>query len=146
MSVNEVKNPHAKTIFQVIDSGQTFCLGDEDHTLANALRHVLIEDSSNTNVEFAGYSVPHPSEPMVQIRVQTMSSTTTTNQQQSKHASGKSLQSACVTLFDQCQHVLDSWEELLPETKEDRLKNEARLLEEAREEEEEEEEAMEEDE
>jgi DNA-directed RNA polymerases I and III subunit RPAC2 len=132
MSVNEVKNPSAKTAFQVIDSGQTFCLGNEDHTLANALRHVLMED--DIHVKFAGYSVPHPSEPIVQIRVQT------TRQSNDDNTPGKALQAACVTLYDQCQHVLDIWEELLPETKEDRLKNEARLLEEAAREEEEEEE------
>ncbi|CAN0209296.1 unnamed protein product, partial [Hapterophycus canaliculatus] len=41
---------------------------DEDHTLGNALRHVLME---NKEVDFCGYSVPHPSEPKMNLRLQT---------------------------------------------------------------------------
>jgi DNA-directed RNA polymerase I and III subunit RPAC2 len=61
MSVNEVRNPVSKLDIEVIGSGgaSTVCIGNEDHTLANALRHILMNDASN--VEFAGYSVPHPS-------------------------------------------------------------------------------------
>lgn len=41
---------------------------DEDHTLGNALRHVLMQ---NAEVDFCGYSVPHPSEPKMNLRLQT---------------------------------------------------------------------------
>lgn len=41
---------------------------DEDHTLGNALRHVLMQ---NKEVDFCGYSVPHPSEPKMNLRLQT---------------------------------------------------------------------------
>jgi DNA-directed RNA polymerase I and III subunit RPAC2 len=48
----------------------TFVIHDEDHTLGNSLRHVL---SRNPKSDFCGYSVPHPSEPFVNIRLQTHS-------------------------------------------------------------------------
>jgi DNA-directed RNA polymerases I and III subunit RPAC2 len=47
----------------------TFKLHGEDHTLANALRYVLMK---NVDVEFCGYSIPHPSDDFVNIRVQTL--------------------------------------------------------------------------
>ncbi|KAL9180848.1 hypothetical protein ACHAXT_011301 [Thalassiosira profunda] len=73
MSVNEVKIKRAETAFELRgtgpDSSRTFVLGDEDHTLGNALRHVLINDA---RVDLRGmYCVPHPSEPVVHVRVQT---------------------------------------------------------------------------
>ena len=72
MSVNEVKIKRAETAFELRGTGphtsRTFVLGDEDHTLGNALRHVLINDA---RINFAGYCVPHPSEPVVHLRVQT---------------------------------------------------------------------------
>lgn len=140
MSVNEVRNPVAKYQLEVRGEGgaSTFCIGDEDHTIANALRHILMNDTSN--VEFAGYSVPHPSEPVVQIRVQTIP------KPKGRKLAVRSLQEACSTLSEQCQYVIDQLEDILPETKEDRLKNEERLLEEARRDEEEDEDVMDDDE
>eukprot|EP01124_Arcella_intermedia_P019205 TRINITY_DN263_c0_g1_i1.p1 TRINITY_DN263_c0_g1~~TRINITY_DN263_c0_g1_i1.p1 ORF type:complete len:198 (-),score=51.05 TRINITY_DN263_c0_g1_i1:26-562(-) len=46
----------------------TFILRDEDHTLGNAIRYVLVK---NKDVEFAGYSIPHPMDPVLNLRVQT---------------------------------------------------------------------------
>jgi DNA-directed RNA polymerase I and III subunit RPAC2 len=61
MSVNEVKLKASVIEFDVRGTGdpgnRTFAIGNEDHTLGNALRHVLMQ---STAVEFAGYSVPHP--------------------------------------------------------------------------------------
>ncbi|KAF8942350.1 RNA polymerase subunit AC19 [Haplosporangium gracile] len=51
----------------------TFCLQDEDHTLGNALRWTLMK---NPEVDFASYSIPHPSEARTNIRVQTSDNTT----------------------------------------------------------------------
>ncbi|KAE8211371.1 hypothetical protein CF327_g4864 [Tilletia walkeri] len=48
-------------------SAATFCLADEDHTLGNSLRYMLMKDPL---VEFCGYSLPHPSELKCHIRVQ----------------------------------------------------------------------------
>lgn len=47
----------------------TFALYGEDHTLGNALRFQLSQYSEN-EVEFCGYSMPHPSEAKVHLRVQ----------------------------------------------------------------------------
>ncbi|CAL1144244.1 unnamed protein product [Cladocopium goreaui] len=49
-------------------SNVTFQFTGEDHTLGNSLRYMLMKDP---NVEFAGYTVPHPSEPKMNVRVQT---------------------------------------------------------------------------
>ncbi|XP_025085110.1 DNA-directed RNA polymerases I and III subunit RPAC2-like [Pomacea canaliculata] len=46
----------------------TFILHDEDHTLGNALRYIIMK---NPEVEFCGYSVPHPSENKIHLRIQT---------------------------------------------------------------------------
>ncbi|XP_076446571.1 DNA-directed RNA polymerases I and III subunit RPAC2-like [Babylonia areolata] len=46
----------------------TFVLHDEDHTLGNSLRYMIMK---NPNVEFCGYNVPHPSEKKIHLRVQT---------------------------------------------------------------------------
>jgi DNA-directed RNA polymerases I and III subunit RPAC2 len=119
MSVNEVKLKKAAHKFQIRGTGpntsRTFAIGDEDHTLGNALRHVLISNSSQ--VEFAGYSVPHPSEPVVNIRVQAKAPTTAI----------QALQEACDTLQQQCQIVLEKLEEKLPEITDDRQKLEEKL-------------------
>ncbi|GMK55985.1 hypothetical protein CspeluHIS016_0210410 [Cutaneotrichosporon spelunceum] len=48
-------------------SAATFCLWEEDHTLGNALRWMIMKDP---DVEYCGYSAPHPSEPKIHLRVQ----------------------------------------------------------------------------
>jgi DNA-directed RNA polymerase I and III subunit RPAC2 len=45
----------------------TFQFHQEDHTLGNALRYMLARDPK---VQFAGYCVPHPSEAVMNVRVQ----------------------------------------------------------------------------
>ncbi|PVU91251.1 hypothetical protein BB559_004227 [Furculomyces boomerangus] len=50
----------------------TFEIRMEDHTIANSIRYKLLE---NKNVIFAGYSMPHPLEYRVLIRVQTSANT-----------------------------------------------------------------------
>ena len=46
----------------------TFQFKDEDHTLGNSLRWLL---AKNPAVEFVGYTMPHPSEPLINLRIQT---------------------------------------------------------------------------
>mmetsp|Transcript_9094 Transcript_9094/g.22109 ORF Transcript_9094/g.22109 Transcript_9094/m.22109 type:complete len:140 (-) Transcript_9094:1709-2128(-) len=122
MSVNEVKLKRVDDAkkFSVIGTGpesnRTFAIGNEDHTLGNALRHILIQ---NSKVEFAGYSVPHPSEPIVHIRVQTHEPTTAV----------QALQESCETLYDQCEYVLQQLEAKLPEVAEDSVALQAKLAE-----------------
>ncbi|KAH7088617.1 DNA-directed RNA polymerase [Auriculariales sp. MPI-PUGE-AT-0066] len=48
-------------------SHATFALHEETHTIGNALRWMLMK---NPLVEFCGYSAPHPSEPVIHVRIQ----------------------------------------------------------------------------
>ncbi|KAG5253772.1 DNA-directed RNA polymerase I(A) and III(C) family protein [Salix suchowensis] len=66
-------------------SSATFCFVDEDHTLANSVRFALNQDP---RVSFCGYSIPHPSDAKVNIRVQTTG-----------------VEDACQNLMVMCQHV-----------------------------------------
>jgi len=126
-----VKIRKAEIDFEVRGTGhpgsRTFAIGDEDHTIGNSLRHVLM---NNSNVSFAGYSVPHPSEPIVHIRVQTAENSKRRESSDMDADDGgrmtaiDALKEACQTLSDQCDIVLDQLEEALPEVREDRLKME----------------------
>nr|CDJ97013.1 DNA-directed RNA polymerase domain containing protein [Haemonchus contortus] len=46
----------------------TLLLREEDHTIGNALKHILCRMK---DVTFAGYNVPHPLEDQILLRVQT---------------------------------------------------------------------------
>lgn len=96
------------------ETSRTFAIGDEDHTLGNALRHVLIK---NGKVGFSGYSVPHPSEPVVQIRVQA----------NKPHTAIGVLEEAATTLRGQCDVVLEKLAEKFPEIVTDYEETEAKL-------------------
>ncbi len=50
------------------DNCRTFVFKGESHTLGNALRAVLLQ---NPNVLFCGYSMPHPAEDQMLLRIQT---------------------------------------------------------------------------
>eukprot|EP00049_Salpingoeca_infusionum_P025364 m.18848 g.18848 ORF g.18848 m.18848 type:complete len:155 (+) comp7953_c1_seq2:252-716(+) len=52
----------------VTQSCATFVIGNESHTLGNALKWMLNKDP---RVVFCGYSVPHPSDRKINVRVQT---------------------------------------------------------------------------
>ena len=105
----------------------TFAIRNEDHTLGNVLRHTLMQNESH--IEFAGYSVPHPSEPIVQIRVQTRNHPTKQPQQQ-LYTAPQALQEACDTVSKQCDFVLERLEQLLPYVQEDRIQMEQYYMEE----------------
>ena len=119
MSVNEVKIRPAPVKFELRGTGpatsRTFVIGDEDHTLGNALRHVLINDG---RVDFAGYCVPHPSEPVVHVRVQTAAGGEEGNS--NNITAVQAVKEACETLEKQCDFVLEELEKALPEVREDR--------------------------
>ncbi|KAK5061346.1 RNA polymerase subunit AC19 [Exophiala bonariae] len=53
----------------------SFQIEKEDHTLGNALRYFV---NKNPDVEFCGYTIPHPSETKMNIRIQTWEDTSTT--------------------------------------------------------------------
>ncbi|KAK3676434.1 RNA polymerase subunit AC19 [Recurvomyces mirabilis] len=50
------------------DTAASFAFEREDHTLGNALRYMIMK---NPEVEFCGYSIPHPSEAVMNLRIQT---------------------------------------------------------------------------
>ncbi|KAL1392395.1 DNA-directed RNA polymerase I and III polypeptide [Phyllosticta capitalensis] len=50
------------------DTAASFEFENEDHTLGNALRYIIMK---NPSVEFCGYSIPHPSENKMNLRIQT---------------------------------------------------------------------------
>ena len=50
------------------DFNCTYSFKNEDHTLGNILRYMNMKDS---NTLFCGYSIPHPSEDLMNIRLQT---------------------------------------------------------------------------
>ncbi|KAF4585693.1 DNA-directed RNA polymerase I and III 14 KDA polypeptide [Ophiocordyceps camponoti-floridani] len=54
------------------DSAASFEFLNEGHTLGNALRYIIMK---NPNVEFCAYAIPHPSEPKMNIRIQTTEGT-----------------------------------------------------------------------
>ena len=49
------------------NTNATYSFLNEDHTLGNLWRNVIIK---NNQVEFCAYSVPHPSEPIMNVRLQ----------------------------------------------------------------------------
>ncbi|PGH04770.1 hypothetical protein AJ79_06992 [Helicocarpus griseus UAMH5409] len=55
-----------------IETAASFQFDREDHTLGNALRYVIMK---NPEVEFCGYTMPHPSEAKMNLRIQTFDST-----------------------------------------------------------------------
>ncbi|KAF9665570.1 hypothetical protein SADUNF_Sadunf16G0136800 [Salix dunnii] len=87
-------------------SSATFCFVDEDHTLANSVRFalnqeyllystvLLIFNIYIPRVSFCGYSIPHPSDAKVNIRVQTTGD-----------PAREVLKDACQNLMMMCQHV-----------------------------------------
>ncbi|CAD6185623.1 unnamed protein product [Caenorhabditis auriculariae] len=54
--------------FAADPSNLTVILHEEDHTIGNALKHLLCQ---NPEVEFCGYNVPHPLEDKILLRIQT---------------------------------------------------------------------------
>ncbi|KAJ1675889.1 RNA polymerase subunit AC19 [Spiromyces aspiralis] len=50
----------------------TFAIADEDHTLGNALRWAIMK---NSQVDFCGYSIPHPADNIMNVRIQTTDDT-----------------------------------------------------------------------
>ncbi|KAI3726427.1 hypothetical protein L1987_66224 [Smallanthus sonchifolius] len=87
-------------------SASTFSLADEDHTLANSLRFALNQDP---RVAVCGYSIPHPSEALVNIRVQTTGD-----------PAKEVLKDSCQDLMMICQHVRSTFDEAVADFKNNR--------------------------
>ncbi|KAH6790243.1 RNApolymerase 14 kDa subunit [Perilla frutescens var. frutescens] len=82
-------------------SQSTFSLTDEDHTLANSVRYILNQDP---RVTFCGYSIPHPSDARVNIRVQTTGD-----------PASEVLKDSCQDLMLVCQHVTSTFDQAVME-------------------------------
>ncbi|CAM9016622.1 unnamed protein product [Wickerhamomyces anomalus] len=76
----------------------SFQIIDEDHTLGNALRYIIMK---NPEVEFCGYSIPHPSETKLNIRIQTYGKITAV----------EALHQGLDNLSELCTHIEDKFTE-----------------------------------
>ncbi|XP_063553297.1 DNA-directed RNA polymerases I and III subunit RPAC2 isoform X1 [Gorilla gorilla gorilla] len=75
----------------------TFVLHEEDHTLGNSLRYMIMK---NPEVEFCGYTTTHPSESKINLRIQTRGTLPAV----------EPFQRGLNELMNVCQHVLDKFE------------------------------------
>uniref|UniRef100_A0A3P8WPX9 DNA-directed RNA polymerases I and III subunit RPAC2 n=1 Tax=Cynoglossus semilaevis TaxID=244447 RepID=A0A3P8WPX9_CYNSE len=75
----------------------TFVLHDEDHTLGNSLRYMIMK---NVEVDFCGYTITHPSESKINFRIQTRGGVAAT----------EPLRRGLNELTDVCQHVLNTFQ------------------------------------
>nr|XP_047926709.1 DNA-directed RNA polymerases I and III subunit RPAC2-like isoform X1 [Anser cygnoides] len=75
----------------------TFVLHDEDHTLGNSLRYMVMK---NPDVEFCGYCITHPSESKINFRIQTRGSLPAV----------EPFRKGLNDLMGVCQHVLSTFE------------------------------------
>ncbi|KAF7729224.1 RNA polymerase subunit AC19 [Apophysomyces ossiformis] len=81
-------------------TAMTFCFKEEDHTLGNSLRHII---NKNPEVDFCGYSIPHPSEAKMNLRIQTSDNTTAI----------EALSKGLNDLHDMCAFIRQAYEEEL---------------------------------
>ncbi|KAI9275906.1 DNA-directed RNA polymerase [Phascolomyces articulosus] len=78
-------------------TAMTFSFKEEDHTLGNSLRHMI---NKNAEVDFCGYSIPHPSEAKMHMRIQTTDKTSAI----------EALTTGLDNLNDLCKVVLEAYE------------------------------------
>ncbi|XP_028671815.1 DNA-directed RNA polymerases I and III subunit RPAC2 [Erpetoichthys calabaricus] len=79
------------------ESCVTYVMHDEDHTLGNSLRYMIMK---NPEVEFCGYSITHPSESKINFRIQTKGGLPAI----------EPFRRGLTELNDLCQHVLNTFE------------------------------------
>ena len=91
-------------------SSATFTLHNEDHTMGNAVRYML---NKMPEVTFAGYSVPHPSEPKLNIRLQTVGEF-----EGKPVAATQTLHNAFRNVYEIGSHVLSTFDEAINDFKE----------------------------
>ncbi|OAR00726.1 hypothetical protein LLEC1_00232 [Akanthomyces lecanii] len=68
----EVEPQRVKILPGSTDTAASFEFIDEGHTMGNALRYIIMK---NPDVEFCAYTMPHPSEAKMNIRIQTYEGT-----------------------------------------------------------------------
>jgi len=97
-SIEELKKKMEIIMDPENESCGTYIIIDEDHTLANSLRWVLMQQPE---VEFCGYSIPHPSENKINFRVQAKKNIPSTT----------ALQQGLDSLTEVCNHVLTTFDQ-----------------------------------
>ncbi|TRY78954.1 hypothetical protein DNTS_014714 [Danionella cerebrum] len=75
----------------------TFVLHEEDHTLGNSLRYMIMKSQ---DVEFCGYSITHPSESKINFRIQTRGGV----------SASEPFRNGLNNLTEVCKHVLETFE------------------------------------
>ncbi|XP_041359992.1 DNA-directed RNA polymerases I and III subunit RPAC2-like [Gigantopelta aegis] len=103
---NTSKRRRLKIVNAVNDTDetcQTFIMEDEDHTLGNGLRYII---TKSDDVQFCGYSIPHPSENKLNLRIQTNGKPAT-----------DVLEDGLKNLDKMCQHILKTFESSVAEFK-----------------------------
>ncbi|TQV94521.1 hypothetical protein V2A60_005561 [Cordyceps javanica] len=69
---DEVEPQRVKILPGSTDTAASFEFIEEGHTMGNALRYIIMK---NPDVEFCAYTIPHPSEAKMNIRIQTYEGT-----------------------------------------------------------------------
>ena len=92
MNISEVKRLEFIRDEEQDDNRKTIVFNGEGHTLGNALRSIILR---NPDVLFCGYTVPHPSENKMHLRIQT-----------SKGAAKDALKTGLKQLEELNKHVL----------------------------------------
>lgn len=68
----EVEAQRVKILPGSTDTAASFEFIEEGHTMGNALRYIIMK---NPDVEFCAYTIPHPSEDKMNVRIQTYEGT-----------------------------------------------------------------------
>ncbi|PKU31600.1 dna-directed rna polymerases i and iii subunit rpac2-like [Limosa lapponica baueri] len=106
MQATEMDQPDLQTLPVQADGTDgncvTFVLHDEDHTLGNSLRYMVMK---NPDVEFCGYCITHPSESKINFRIQTRGSLPAV----------EPFRKGLNDLMGVCQHVLNTFEKSMKE-------------------------------
>lgn len=86
------------------NTSMTFAMAGEDHTLGNALRSLL---AGRMDVEFVGYSIPHPTQNEMNLRLQTFG-----------RPAGDILNEGLEDLIGVCGHLKKVWRKSVKEFQE----------------------------
>ncbi|XP_043910980.1 DNA-directed RNA polymerases I and III subunit RPAC2-like [Protopterus annectens] len=100
MAAADGEQKSALEVVQAVGSDETcvtFVLHEEDHTLGNSLRYMIMK---NPDVEFCGYSITHPSESKINFRIQTRGGIPAVDP----------FRQGLNDLTDVCQHILNTFE------------------------------------
>eukprot|EP00386_Alphamonas_edax_P006757 GDKI01021749.1.p2 GENE.GDKI01021749.1~~GDKI01021749.1.p2 ORF type:complete len:100 (-),score=24.80 GDKI01021749.1:35-334(-) len=87
------------------DTCATFQFHEEGHTLGNVLRYMLIK---NPDVDFAAYTCPHPSEDLMNLRLQT-----------NGKPCAEAMDEALGNIIDVCKHVRKTFRKAVADIQKD---------------------------